>query len=74
VLHNAASRASFLGQLAAAGVQWLFTGLVAQACGQFPQVLPGRVAVLADQQHPLLIIDRHDGEGAGVLDDFTLNL
>src|SRR5690349_6209359 len=36
---------------------------------QLPQIVPGRVTVLPDQQYPLLIIDRHR---APVLDHLTL--
>src|SRR6185295_4883037 len=34
--------------------------------GQLPDVATGRVPVLSDQYHPLLVVDRRDGRGTGV--------
>ena len=49
---------SLLGQLPLRGAEGRLTGLIAQPGGQLPQIVPGRVTVLPDQQYRLLIIDR----------------
>ena len=49
---------SLLGQLPLRGAERRLTGLIAQPRGQLPQIVPGRVTVLPDQQYPLPVIDR----------------
>ena len=55
-------------------VAWLRLSRRGDAGRQLEELLAGRLAVLADQQHVLVVVDRHDDHGIGVLHDVAERL
>src|SRR5262245_26496539 len=65
------AQAGLLGELALRGLERLLA-LVQRAGRQLEQLLPRRLAQLADEHDAILGIDGHDRHGAWVLDDLAL--
>ncbi len=58
--------AGLLGELPGGPGDQRLAFYVAQSGGQLPQQVPRRVAVLPDEQHPVVVVERHHGDGAGM--------
>ena len=63
-----------LEQLAPCGVRQRLARDVAQPGRDLPQLPGDRVPVLADHQHPVLVVEREDADGADMGDHGPLGL